>query len=93
MVKGGSNNRQHRLKRRSKAKFKGNRPSVLSKDVNAVVDDIVSHVVQRVGVDFVVNSEHEQTVSCAKLKNIKYPLWKRMLLWVILLLILVYLVD
>ena len=70
MVKGGSNNRQHRLKRRSKAKFKGNRHSVLSK---AVVDDSVSQVVQRVGVDFAVNSEHEQTVSCAKLKKHKVP--------------------
>ena len=38
-----------------------------------MVDDIASQVVQRVGVDFVVNSEHEQTVSCAKLKKHKLP--------------------
>ena len=92
MVKGGSKTRQHRLKRRSKATCKGNRPSVLSKDVKAVVGDSVSQVVQRVRVDFVVNSEHEQTVVLNS-KNIKYPLWERMLNWVILLLILVYLMD
>ena len=57
-----------------------------------MVDDMVSQVVQRVGVDFVVNSEHEQTASCATQKT-KYPLWTRMLNWVILLLILEYLMD